>query len=329
MPMNILILSAGTRNKIVQYFKRELGNEGKVIATDCSNLAPAVYDADRFYLVPRISEPGYLDLILDICRKENVDGVFSLIDPELSLLAKEKERFLEVGAKPVISSCELVETCFDKYRMFELLTGMGIPTGKCYVGKEEFSEALRKGEISYPVFVKPVKGSASINISKVCSDGEIEVLFQRYDDLMVQEYMDGTEYGADVYVDMLTGRCTSIFVKEKIKMRAGETDKSVSFKDEKLFAMIEKFVEKCGFCGMIDMDIFKIGDTYYISEVNPRFGGGYPHAYECGVNFPQQVIRNLKGEENRDSIGRYRAGICMMKYNEIAIRDMNDTEIIR
>ncbi len=113
--MNILILSAGTRNKIVQYFKRELGNEGKVIATDCSNLAPAVYDADRFYLVPRISEPGYLDLILDICRKENVDGVFSLIDPELSLLAKEKERFLEVGAKPVISSCELVETCFDKY----------------------------------------------------------------------------------------------------------------------------------------------------------------------------------------------------------------------
>ena len=59
MPMNILILSAGTRNKIVQYFKRELGNEGKVIATDCSNLAPAVYDADRFYLVPRISEPGY------------------------------------------------------------------------------------------------------------------------------------------------------------------------------------------------------------------------------------------------------------------------------
>ena len=92
--------------------------------------------------------PGYLDLILDICRKENVDGVFSLIDPELSLLAKEKERFLEVGAKPVISSCELVETCFDKYKMYQMLCGMGIPTGKCYVGKEEFSEALRNREIS-------------------------------------------------------------------------------------------------------------------------------------------------------------------------------------
>ena len=94
--MNLLILSAGTRNKIVQYFKRELGESGRVIATDCSNLAPAVYEADQFYLVPRISAPNYLDRILEICQKEKVDGVFSLIDPELSLLAREKERFLAV-----------------------------------------------------------------------------------------------------------------------------------------------------------------------------------------------------------------------------------------
>lgn len=327
--MNILILSAGTRNKVVQYFKRELGNEGRVIATDCSNLAPAVYEADRFYLVPRITAPDYLDTILDICRKESIDGVFSLIDPELSLLARERERFLEVGATPVVSPYELVETCFDKYKMYELLCEMGIPTAKCYVEKEAFYKAVEAGEIAYPVFVKPVKGSASMNINKVYSSREIEVLFELYDDLMIQEYMDGTEYGADVYIDMLTHKCTSIFLKEKIKMRAGETDKSVSVKDVTLFSLIEKFVEKCGFCGMIDIDIFKIGGTYYISEVNPRFGGGYPHAYECGVNMPRQVICNLKGDANMDSIGCYRAGICMMKYNEIAIKDMNDTEIIR
>ena len=327
--MNILILSAGTRDKVVQYFKRELGNEGKVIATDCSNLAPAVYEADRFYLVPRITAPDYLDTILDICRKESIDGVFSLIDPELSLLAKEKEKFLAVGTTPIVSPYELVETCFDKYKMYEMLCEMKIPTGKCYVDKDAFYKAVEAGEITYPVFVKPVRGSASININKVNSSKEIDVLFDLYDDLMIQEFMDGTEYGADVYIDMLTGKCTSIFIKEKIKMRAGETDKSVSVKDEALFAMIEKFVEKCGFCGMIDIDIFKIGDTYYISEVNPRFGGGYPHAYECGVNMPAQVIRNLKGESNRDAIGCYRTGICMMKYNEIAIKDMNDTEIIR
>lgn len=326
--MNILILSAGTRDKVVQYFKKELGDRGRIIATDCSNLAPAVYDADAFYLVPRITAPDYLDVILDICKKEQITGVFSLIDPELSLLAKERDRFLAVGTTPIISDYDLVETCFDKFRMYELLQKMQIPTGKCYVEKEAFYQAVERGEISYPVFVKPVKGSASIHINKVNSAKEIEVLFDLYDDLMIQEFMDGQEYGADVYLDMISGKCTDIFIKKKIKMRAGETDKSVSVKDEKLFELIRKFAEDSGFRGMIDIDIFEIGDTYYISEVNPRFGGGYPHAYACGVNMPKAVITNLAGQENEVRIGNYAENICMMKYNEIAIRDMNGETIV-
>ena len=85
--MNILILSCGTRNKIVQYFKENINGNGKVVATDCSEIAPALYDADKYYTVPRMTEPGYIDVILDICKKEKIDGVLSLIDPELSLLA--------------------------------------------------------------------------------------------------------------------------------------------------------------------------------------------------------------------------------------------------
>lgn len=145
---------------------------------------------------------------------------------------------------------------------------------------------------------------------------------------MIQEFMDGQEYGADVYVDMISGKCTSIFVKKKIKMRAGETDKSVSVKNPGLFEMIRNFVEKCGFCGMIDIDLFEIGGVFYISEVNPRFGGGYPHAYACGVNMPAQVLCNLAGQENPVRIGEYQENICMMKYNEIAIRDFKDEQIV-
>ncbi|MCI8926153.1 MAG: ATP-grasp domain-containing protein [Lachnospiraceae bacterium] len=326
--MNILILSAGTRNKVVEYFKENVGDKGKVVATDCSNLAPAVYEADVFYLVPRITAPGYIEQILDICVKEKIDGVFSLIDPELSLLARERERFLAVGATPILSDYELVETCFDKYRMFELLTGMGIPTGQCYLSKEDFYRDRQKGRIDYPVFVKPVRGSASLNINKVSSDQELETLFHLYDDLMIQEFMDGQEYGADVYVDMISGKCTSIFVKKKIKMRAGETDKSVSVKNPELFELIRKFVEKCGFCGMIDIDLFEIGGVFYISEVNPRFGGGYPHAYACGVNMPSQVLCNLSGRENPVRIGEYKENVCMMKYNEIAVRDFEGEQIV-
>ena len=117
--MNLLILSAGTRNKVVQYFKRECGENDRIIATDCSNLAPAVYDADKFYLVPRINHPDYLNIILDICKKESVNGVLSLIDPELSLIAKHRDEFAAVGTTVIVPDYDLVEICFDKYKIIE------------------------------------------------------------------------------------------------------------------------------------------------------------------------------------------------------------------
>lgn len=321
MATNILILSAGTRNKVVQAFKQELANNGKVFATDCSNIGPAVYDADEAIIVPKIKDPFYIDEILGICKKNNIKGVFSLIDPELSLLADNADRFTEIGVIPIVSSYELCETSLDKYRMYEMLVKLGIPTAKCYLTMEAFETAFSEGEIDYPVFVKPRNGSASININAVESKEMLIALFHDYDDLIIQEYMKGQEYGADVYIDLISGKCTDIFLKEKIKMRAGETDKSVSVKDERLFEQIVSFVETVGYRGMIDIDLFydNATDTWYLSEVNPRFGGGYPHAYACGVNFPRCIINNLNGIENPVRIGDYQEGIYMMKYNELCI----------
>ena len=317
--MNVLILSCGSRNKIVQYFKKELNGKGKVFATDCSILAPALYDADQFFIVPRIDAPNYISEILSICKKFNIIAVFSLIDPEISLLAKHKDEFLAVGTIPIVSEYELVEMCFDKYAMVQFLEKNGFKTIKSYIKKEEFYRDVELSKIDYPVFVKPIKGSASINISKVTSVEEIELAFKKHDQMMIQEFMDGVEYGADVYIDIISSEPVAIFTKEKVVMRAGETDKSISVKDETLFKLINDFVKTAGFKGMIDIDIFKVEDKYYISEVNPRFGGGYPHAYESGVNIPKMIIKNLQGEINESVIGQYAEGIRMMKYNEIKI----------
>ncbi len=243
----------------------------------------------------------------------------SLIDPELSLLAKHRQAFLDIGTIPIVSDYEVVELCFDKYEMYKFLINNGFKTPKSYIDKDEFYKDVELGTIDYPVFVKPIKGSASININKVYSKEEVDLFFNRHNDLMIQEYMNGTEYGADVYIDMISGEPVAIYVKEKIKMRAGETDKSVSIKDDKLFELIKNFCKKVKFKGIIDIDIFKVNDEYYISEVNPRFGGGYPHGYECGVNVPRMIIRNIYGIMNEEVIGNYEEGICMMKYNEVKI----------
>lgn len=317
--MNFLILAAGTRNKIVQYFKNTFEGVGNVVATDASMLGPAIYEADKYYIVPPINEEGYIDKILEICEKEQISGVLSLIDPELSLLAENIERFDEFGVTIIGSPYELCEMALDKMKMYKWLSNHGYKCARSWMDKELFYKAVEAGEVTYPVFVKPYRGSASISVSKVYDKETIELLFAHEKDLMIQELLNGQEIGADVYIDLISGEVVSIFTKKKIKMRAGETDKAVSFKDPMLFDLIEKFAIEVGYKGQIDIDIFDVDGEYYISEVNPRFGGGYPHAYESGCDHMKLILENLRGNVNAKCIGNYEEGIYMMKYNEIKI----------
>lgn len=316
--MNILILSVGTRNKVVQYFKKALAGKGKVIATDMSEIAPAIYEADKFYIVPRITEEGYIDQIFDICKKENITGVLSLIDPELSLLAENRDKFSELGVTVIGSSYDICEMSLDKYQMYLWLKNHGYDCARSYMDFDKFE----KSGVMYPVFVKPAKGSASIAIAKAEDEKTARFLFEQREGMMIQEFLKGQEIGADVYIDMISGEVISIFTKKKLVMRAGETDKAVSFKDKKLFDLIEKFVKEAGYRGQIDIDIFEVEGKYYISEVNPRFGGGYPHAYECGCDHMSLIVENLQGKVNKSNIGNYEKDMYMMKYNEVMLKKM-------
>lgn len=317
--MDILILSCGTRNKVVQYFKKAFAGHGRVIATDMSPYAPALYEADVHYIVPRITAPGYIDTILDICRKEKIQGVLSLIDPELSLLAANRERFAELGVMVIGSDLERCDRALDKMEMFRWLTAHGYLCARSYTDRAAFRADLEQGLVSLPAFVKPVCGSASLSINQAPDMQTVDFLMDHSQDMMIQEFLHGQEIGADVYIDMISGEIVSIFTKKKLLMRAGETDKAISFKDDALFALIQQFVKESGFRGQIDIDLFQIDERYYISEVNPRFGGGYPHAYECGVDHMTLILHNLQGIPNQCQIGRYDEGIVMMKYNELRV----------
>lgn len=322
--MNILITSVGTRNKIVQYFKQELHGNGLIVATDCSPYAPALYEADKIYLVPKIHDSDYITTLLKICDIEKINAVLSLIDPELSILARNSELFKNKGVKLINSSYDLCELALDKWKMYNWLTDHNFKCAKSYLDRADFLNDLKMQKIQFPVFVKPVCGSASIAISKVNDIDTLNMLLDENSELMIQEYLVGEEIGADCYVDMISGEVISIFTKRKIKMRSGETDKSISFIDHRLNALIKDFLKQSGFIGLVDIDIFLINGEYYISEINPRFGGGYPHAHACGCNHVAFILSNLNGKKNVPSIGNYQNNIVMMKYNEISVMKLGE-----
>jgi carbamoyl-phosphate synthase large subunit len=162
-----------------------------------------------------ITEPGYIDLILKICKDEHINGVLSLIDPELSLLAENEEKFKALGVTIIGSSYELCEMALDKMQMYRWLVEHGYNCAHSWMDTDEFFKAVEAGEVSYPVFVKPYRGSASISISKVYDKETVDLLFAHEHDLMIQEFLDGQEIGADVYIDMISGEVVSILPRRR------------------------------------------------------------------------------------------------------------------
>lgn len=318
--MNFLFCSVGRRAELIKDFKLSLNNNSKIIATDCSNTAPALYFADKQYIVPRITEEDYLSTILDICKKENITAITTFIDPEIEILAENRESFEAIGVEVLAPYIETAKLCFDKYEMYKFLSENNIKTVKTYVDVESFNEDYKKEKILFPVFVKPRTGSGSVGARKVNSYVDLKAIFNNESNLIIQEFMDGYDIDADVYVDTISRKPVSIFTKRKLETKLGGANKTISFKDTNLFKVIKDITPLFKFNGPIDIDFFYKDGEYYLSEINPRFGGAYLHAYGCGVDFIKLIVNNLNGLQNETEIGRYEDDILMMMYDSVIIK---------
>lgn len=323
---NLLVLNAGTRDTLIQNFLKSAGGKCQIIVTDNYELAPALYEVPKHYVTKRWNEDGYWDEIEAICERENIGLVLSLVDPELELLAKRKSRFNEKGILVNIGDEDVIAAAYDKYETLRYLKNNNYSWIKSYVTYEDASEAVLNGMVSFPLVTKPRRGSGSVGMEIVHNLERLKQICGAGDDILIQEFIQGQEIGIDIYVDLISGEVVSVFAKKKLKMRAGETDKSVSFKDEKLLKLVTRFAKEFGLRGVNDIDVFEKEGEYYISEVNPRFGGGYIHAYAAGVDFPTFLINNMNGIANSPNIGAYKSDLYMMKYFAIKVLGKDELE---
>jgi carbamoyl-phosphate synthase large subunit len=311
--MNILFTCAGRRSYLLKYFKSELETDDKIIAADMQLSAPAMAVADEKVLVPPVYDLKYVDILLSICRSKNVDLVISLNDLELPILAGARKKFEEVGVKLLISSSSVIDYCFDKVKTIEFANQIGVKTPISFTSLNAAKEAILNGELIFPLVVKPRWGSASIGIEFPQSLRELELAYELSllkvkrsilktasdqdieNSLLIQEMLPGTEYGVDVLNDF-SGNTVTVYSKEKLSMRAGETDKSV-LRD---FPELEDVARKVGthlrHIGNIDCDFFVTEKGIFLLEINPRFGGGYPFTHESGGNFVKAIIQWGKNE---------------------------------
>lgn len=318
--MNYLMCSVGRRGELLKNFKKSISEGSVIVATDNSKYAPALYLADKQYIVPRIDSPDYISILLDICSKEKINAITTFIDPEIEILAKNRNLFEKIGVEVLAPYEETAHLCFDKYEMFNHLRKNGINTVMTWGTIQEFKDSFDRNEVSFPVFVKPRTGSGSVGARKISSYEELRIAVAQDPSLIIQEFMNCLDLDADVYVDTISHQAVSAFSKRKIETRIGGASKTVSFKDKTLFDFIQKAVSVLKFNGPIDMDFFCRDGKYYLSEVNPRFGGAYLHAYGAGVDFIKLIEKNLSGQINEPSFGDYEEGVVMLMYDSVVIK---------
>lgn len=310
--MNILFTCAGRRTYLLKYFKENLCEGDMIVATDMQLSAPALQAADIKVQVPAVYDPKYIDITLGICKQYNINALMSLNDLELPILAENKAKFEALGVKVIVSDPQVIDIAFDKYKTAQWVESLGLAAPKTYVRLEDVKRALAEGEVEFPLFMKPRWGSGSIGLESIADMEELDIYYNLLmkkikktilatasvgnEYIMIQEKLTGNEFGLDIMND-LSGRNVAVSVKQKLAMRAGETDKAVTVDLPEVREMGRKIGEALGHIGNLDVDIMQRADgAYCVLELNPRFGGGYPFSYEAGVNMPKAIIQWVKGE---------------------------------
>jgi carbamoyl-phosphate synthase large subunit len=299
----ILLTGVGKRYDIVSAFAQH----ATVVAADPSPLAPAQYAADHRVPVPRIDDSDYLPALEDLCERFGVGAVLPLTDLDIELLSRARA----AGRLPaLVPDPEIARATYDKYETHLLLGRLGLPSPPTVLPGEDVD--------SYPVMVKPRRGSGARSIHRAANAREAE-FFCDYvrEPVMVQRWMDGDEFSIDTLSDA-EGRCLNAIPRTMIESRGGESIKGTVIDDAELVEFGCRVVEALGVRGPSTVQVFRDVEVGLgITDINTRFGGAFPapmYAALEGRTYPELIARMAAGEQIEPHVGEFRAGVTFTRY---------------
>lgn len=309
----VLFTSIGRRVELAQSFKDSYLKHdisARILGVDSNPaLAPAGYFVDAVFKAPRVNQTGYLKTLLQICRKEKVNLLVPLYEPEFLLLDQQRDQFTKLGTMLLLSATDTLKICADKLETYRFFIEFAINTPKTWpIIEKPISD-------QFPLFVKPRFGMGSAGAYKVTSQIELDFLTNRNQDLIAQDYISGTEYTLDTLSD-LNGRALAIAPRERIEVRAGEVVKSRTVDRPDLIQQGKYIIETLGIVGPATLQCIDDGLMVYWIEVNPRFGGGVPLSIRAGVDYPYLLYRIYNGEPLQPILGQYQTNLTMLRYDQ-------------
>lgn len=313
MKINILILSAGRRVELIKCFKeaaKVLNIYSNIITTEISEIAPAIYFGDKNYIVPKVSEDGYINSIINICNKENIRLIIPTTDIELYKLSKNKKDIEErTRAKVLVSDEKVIDICRNKIKTAKFFYENGFKTPKL-IKKYDIDNK----NYEFPLFIKPINGSSSVNAFKIENEKELKFFVDYVKNPIVQDFIHGKEYSVDSFLDFDSNIIT-IVPRERISVRGGEVSKGKIVKDRKIIETVKKVLYILKPIGHITIQCIKYKNDINFIEINPRFGGGAPMSIKAGANSTINLYKLILGNK-LSYTEEYKENITFLRYDE-------------
>jgi len=312
--VNILFTSVGRRVELMHAFRRAyetLGLDGKIVATDIDPLAPALQVVDCPYVVPRVTSPDYVATLVEICRNDQVNQVFPLIDPDIPVLAANRQAIEATGANVAAVSVEAAEITSDKWQTTRFFKSLDLSTPLSWLPGQFLANDLQ-----YPVFMKPRRGSAAQNTFKVHNPRELAFFIDFVPDPIIQELLPGPEITNDVICD-LDGEVLEVVSRQRIEVRWGEVSKGVTIYDPVIMDTCVKIARTLPAVGPITVQCMMKNGVPHFIEINARLGGGVPLGIAAGVDSPRWLLAHAAGlPVDIPPLGSYQTGLYLTRFDD-------------
>jgi carbamoyl-phosphate synthase large subunit len=299
----VLFTCAGQRVDIVDAFNRA---GATTIAADVNPLAPALYRASHQVLVPEVKDDAYVSALHALVEQFDVNVVVPLTDLDQATLAESRE---ELGALVLLPDTEIVERLGDKYLAHLLFEERGIESPPTWLPNGVPDDA------PFPLLVKARHGFGSRHIYRAEDRAQLG-FFLGYTpvDSIVQACMSGEEFSVDVFCD-LDGRCLNAIPRTMIESKGGESIKGMTIRDERLIELARDVSEQLKLVGPANIQCFREADgRHYVTDINTRFGGGFPLPLAAGGGYPELALALARGEHPEPQLGNFREGIVMTRF---------------
>lgn len=250
-------------------------------------------------------EERYIRDIEKICTKDSIDTIFPSYDPQVYILAKNRQRLAKLGVQVMAPDYETLQTLLDKSETLKMAAAAGFPHPETYLVEEHNLSDLAR-LIEPPWVVRPTASARSRGMVVIQTREELEPavkrLQARHKKLIFQEYIPG-HLKQNFY--MLIGRDHEVLsmISPKVLRTSHRVYRNSSAAvlfshrheyDERIMELIRGLNWHGGLTVQTKID--SRDGTLKLMEINPRFGSHTWYSTEMGINMPLMCLRSFRGE---------------------------------